>query len=113
LGLAIILFVARGRGTTPTAVATPGPKPEVFTNTLGMKFAPIPAGDFVMGSPHSDKEADPDEKPQHQVRITRPFYLGVYEVTRGQFRRFVDEAGYRTEAERDGKGGWGLDERRG
>ena len=49
-------------------------------------------------------------KPQHRVWITRPFYLGVTEVTRGQFRRFVDETGYRTEAEKDGKGGWGWNE---
>ena len=44
------------------------------------------------------------------MRITQPFYLGVHEVTRGQFRRFVDEAGYQTEAEKDGKGGWGWNE---
>ena len=44
------------------------------------------------------------------MRITRPFYLGATEVTRGQFRRFVDEAGYQTEAEKDGKGGYGWNE---
>jgi formylglycine-generating enzyme required for sulfatase activity len=44
------------------------------------------------------------------VRITRPFYLGVHEVTRGQFRRFVDDSGYQTEAEKDGKGGYGWNE---
>ena len=58
----------------------------------------------------SDKDAQDDEKPQHRVRITRPFYLGVYEVTRGQFRRFVDEAGHQTEAEKNGTGGTGWDE---
>ena len=41
------------------------------------------------------------------MRITRPFYLGVYEVTVGQFRQFVEATDYRTEAERDGEGGWG------
>jgi formylglycine-generating enzyme required for sulfatase activity len=48
------------------------------------------------------------EQPQHRVRITRPFYLGVYEVTQGQYAQFVQETDYRTEAERDGKGGWGY-----
>ena len=46
-----------------------------------------------MGSPDDDKDADDREKPQHRVRITRPFYLGSTEVTRGQFRRFVDATG--------------------
>jgi hypothetical protein len=41
----------------------------------------IPAGEFMMGSPDSDKNATPDEKPQHRVRITKPFYLGKYLVT--------------------------------
>ena len=39
-----------------------------------------------MGSPDSDQDSSPREKPQHQVQITRPFYLGVTEVTQGQYR---------------------------
>jgi formylglycine-generating enzyme required for sulfatase activity len=46
----------------------------------------IPAGEFLMGSPDSDKDARPDEKPQHRVRITRPFYLGKYLVTQAQWQ---------------------------
>ena len=38
-----------------------------------------------MGSPDSDKDARDDEKPQHRVRITKPFYLGKYPVTQGQW----------------------------
>jgi formylglycine-generating enzyme required for sulfatase activity len=48
------------------------------------------------------------EHPQHRVRITRPFYLGTYHVTRGQFRKFVEDTGYQTDAERGG-GAQGLD----
>ncbi|MGZ3387065.1 MAG: SUMF1/EgtB/PvdO family nonheme iron enzyme [Isosphaeraceae bacterium] len=84
--------------------------PSLITNSLGMKFTLIKAGGFLMGSPDTDKDAEDAEKPQHRVRITRPFYLGVHEVTRGQFRRFVDDTGYQTEAEKDGKGGWGWNE---
>jgi formylglycine-generating enzyme required for sulfatase activity len=45
----------------------------------------IPAGEFLMGSPDSDKYAVKWEKPQHRVRITRPFYLGKYKVTQEQW----------------------------
>ncbi len=76
--------------------------PGQITNSIGMNLVLIPAGEFRMGSPDSDKDASNDEKRQHQVRITRPFYLGTTEVTRGQFRRFVDEAGYKTTAEWQG-----------
>jgi formylglycine-generating enzyme required for sulfatase activity len=94
-------------------------------NTLGMQFNLIPPGEFSMGStPEETKRARPfdyslkhnfavdpfgvDEQPQHRVRITRPFYLGTCEVTKGDFRKFVEETGYKTEAETDVKGGWGF-----
>ena len=50
-----------------------------------MEMVLIPAGKFLMGSPDSDKNAQGDEKPQHRVRITKPFYLGKYVVTQEQW----------------------------
>ena len=78
---------------------------EIVTNSIGMKFALIPAGEFLMGSPETDKDAQPDEKPQHKVKITKPFLMGVHAVTVGQFRAFVKETGFKTEAEKIG-GPW-------
>jgi len=80
------------------------------TKTAGIRLKLIPAGQFLMGSAPGDKNADDDEKPWHWVRISQPFCLGVTEVTRRQFRVFVDETGYQTEAEKDGKGGYGWNE---
>jgi formylglycine-generating enzyme required for sulfatase activity/serine/threonine protein kinase len=80
-------------------------QPRSIENSIGMKLVLIREGDFPMGSPDWDKNAEDDEKPQHAVRITRPFYLGATEVTVGQFRRVAEPMGLRTEAETDGKGG--------
>jgi formylglycine-generating enzyme required for sulfatase activity len=75
-------------------------------NSLGMKLNLIPAGRFIMGS--SDDEADrkANESPYHVKRISQPFYLGIHPVTVGQFRKFVQVTKYRTEAEKDGQGGF-------
>jgi formylglycine-generating enzyme required for sulfatase activity len=55
----------------------------------GIKFRLIRAGRFLMGSPDSDRDALAGEKPQHPVRITRPFYLGVYPVTQSQYKALM------------------------
>jgi formylglycine-generating enzyme required for sulfatase activity len=60
-----------------------------ITNSIGMVLVEIPAGEFLMGSPDSDREASADEKPQHRVRITEPFYLGICEVTQSQWERVM------------------------
>ena len=62
------------------------PSKEWISPAMNMKLVLIPAGSFQMGSPDDDKDALDDEKPRHPVRITRPFYLGVCEVTQGQYR---------------------------
>ena len=99
-------------GTLRASIA-PHVAPIPITNSIGMKLVPIPAGEFEMGSPENDGAAMEWELPQHRVKITEPFYLGAYEVTRGQFRGFADESGYLTDAEKDGQGGFGLVEQTG
>ena len=84
----------------PLASAIPEPVadlPEERTNAIGMKFKLIPAGEFMMGSPDSDPDKEDDETPQHRVRITKPFYLGVYEVTQEQYEKVMGETPSRFE----------------
>ena len=57
----------------------------------------VPAGSFEMGSSYQDGfHRLESEKPVHQVTIAAPFAVGKYEVTRGEFSRFVSETGYST-----------------
>ena len=98
-------------------------QPPILTASTGMQLKLISAETFMMGSGRSAKEiADKyekfdakeeyytDEHPQHRVTLTKPFYMGIHEVTRGQFAAFVRDQNYRTEAERDGEGGYGWNE---
>ena len=117
----IVLFAMAGtafsetKATAEEARGGPG-------QGVKMEMVLIPAGEFMMGSGESAEataaffnktfgddflKADffKDEHPQHRVRITKPFYLGTYHVTRGQFRQFVADSGYKTDAEKgDTKG---------
>lgn len=74
---------------------------EYVSQSSGMKFALIPAGEFRMGSGAADVlaalQADvnlkveylTDEQPQHPVKISKPFYMGVYEVTQTEFQKVL------------------------
>ena len=53
-----------------------------------MEFASIPAGKFLMGSPKTEKERDPDET-QHEVTLTQGFRMGVHEVTQAQYEQVM------------------------
>jgi len=59
-----------------------------FTNSIGMKFVLIPAGTFTMGSPSSEKKRDSDER-QHEVTLTKGFYMQATEVTQGQWHAIM------------------------
>jgi formylglycine-generating enzyme required for sulfatase activity len=80
--------------------------PSENTNSIGMKLRLIPPGEYLMGSTKVQIEKvlswsplrNPmiaREQPAHRVRIVRP-YLGVHEVTRGEFAKYVAATGYKT-----------------
>ena len=108
----------------PAVPQPPPPLPDrERSNSIGMTLVRIEPGSFLMGStkeqidqllrlfPDSKREWFDDEQPQHRVDITRPYLLGIHQVTVGQFRRFVEESRHQTEAEGEGSFGW--DEERG
>jgi formylglycine-generating enzyme required for sulfatase activity len=76
-----------------TVAAKPAPEPaKEFVNSVGMKLVRIPAGTFVMGSPPTEPGHDASEfntEVQHEVKIGRPFYLGVYEVTTADYEKVM------------------------
>jgi formylglycine-generating enzyme required for sulfatase activity len=126
----IVLFSTAG-----TAFSATNEPPKKLVIDLGgglkLQMVLVPAGEFKMGSGESAEataaffnktygenlfKADlfENEHPQHRVRITKPFYLGAYHVTRGQFRQFVADAGYKTDAEKGkkpGARGWDPDKK--
>ncbi|MDR1900727.1 MAG: formylglycine-generating enzyme family protein, partial [Treponema sp.] len=80
--------------TVRTAAVPVNPAPDNFVR--------IPGGTFTMGSPASEAGRY-DNEVQHRVTVSG-FYMGKYEVTVGEFRRFVNASGYKTEAEISGGG---------
>ncbi len=93
--VALVVLAALGSRTLATAEESKaaGDKtkspPQELTVDLGkgvkLEMVLIPTGEFKMGSPTSDKDAGDEERPQHRVRITKPFYLGKYKVTQQQW----------------------------
>jgi formylglycine-generating enzyme required for sulfatase activity len=80
--LAIVALAAAGC-RQPDAGAQKWVEP--FT---GMPFVRVEAGRFVMGSPEGEPGREAQEQP-HRVTLTRPFWLGVFEVTQREWSRVM------------------------
>jgi formylglycine-generating enzyme required for sulfatase activity len=82
--------------------------------TFKLELVKIEGGEFMMGSSAEELaetkkrfDREPKDEKEHKVEVST-FYMGKYAVTRGQFRMFVEDEGYKTDAEKDGTGGWGY-----
>jgi len=96
--LAIVAFIYCGVLSAKTYSKTP--TNHLYTNSIGMKLIRIEPGTFKMGfgdRPLPEElitrkshfaSGDFDEHPSHQVSITKPFYIGMYEVTNAQYEQF-------------------------
>jgi formylglycine-generating enzyme required for sulfatase activity len=102
--LFVVLCVA---SISPAAAAMQdvSPLPTLVRTPLGMEFVLVPAGEFVMGSDEKALDAQwtalsaltttpsrtliAAQSPAHRVAISRPFYLGRYELTRAQWRAIM------------------------
>ena len=69
----------------------PSSNQKASTNSIGMEFVLIPAGEFDMGSPSGETDRYGDEGPVHKVKISDAFYLGKYEVTQKQWREIMGD----------------------
>ena len=58
---------------------------KIISNSIGMTFMPIPAGEYMMGS-----EIKNSERPVHKVTIDKPFYLGIYPVTKLEWNNIME-----------------------
>lgn len=96
LAALLSLFVA----SQPTAA---GDNEKTITNSIGMKLNLIPAGKFLMGSPETESEREAEKELQHEVTISKPFYMGVYSVTQQEWEKVMSKAtGSRFNAKRGG-----------
>jgi formylglycine-generating enzyme required for sulfatase activity len=87
---AIVLFEQLEAVLTPTRWRKPQPRPgELVAVTLpgniGMRFAWIPPGTFLMGSPPNE-ESRSDDETQHRVTLSSGFHLGIHPVSQAQWQ---------------------------
>jgi formylglycine-generating enzyme len=82
---------------TPPAPAVPTlstahnePWHDIWTDKAGLAYVRIAPGKFLMGASKGDREAEGNEKPQHEVETTREFWISRTPVTVGAYRKFVE-----------------------
>ena len=87
-------YTAIKPGQTKNSVSTDNSKiqknhqQKQIVNSIGMKLVLIPGGKFSMGSPPGEKGSNDSER-QHEVTISKAYYLGVHEVTQGQYQKVM------------------------
>jgi formylglycine-generating enzyme required for sulfatase activity len=85
-----------------------GSPAHLTTKAIEPELVFVQGGKFIMGRKKDDPDAYIDEKPRHEVKVSS-FYMGKHEVTYWEFKTFVKETGYRTDADKGGYGDIGYE----
>jgi len=91
-GIAVIAACLVAGGIWYHMAGRPGHWPETVLdlgNNVKMRLVLIPAGKFMMGSPATEMGRLSNEGPQHEVTISKPFYMGAFEVTQEQYEQVM------------------------
>ena len=64
---------------------------QISGSEVSFSMAPIPGGEFSMGSPKGEAKRNADEGPVHELEIA-PFWMGVHEVTWDEYELFMDRS---------------------
>jgi len=76
--------------TAGFAAAKPVEKVIDLGSEVTLTLVLVPAGEFEMGSPMEELKRDDDEA-QHHIKLTKPFYMGKFEITQLQYRVIMNE----------------------
>jgi len=91
------LAMAHAADVPPLLLRTAADQPRLgdrFTNSIGMKLAYIPPGEFTMGSPKTEAGRSADET-QHKVTLTKGCSIGIHPVTQAQWKAVMGESASR------------------
>ena len=84
-------FSSKAAGKGATGTLEQHPMGQSYTNSIGMTFNLLPAGTFIMGSP-DDEPGRYSNETQHQVTLTKSFYMQTTEVTNAQWNTIIVDA---------------------
>jgi formylglycine-generating enzyme required for sulfatase activity len=100
----LIAAVRRAGGVQPVAPGSTRQNPQD-----GLKYIWIPPGSFLMGCSPGDSECSDNEKPAHQVAISKGLWVGQTEVTVAAYKRFASQTGKALPSEPAFNSGWAQD----
>jgi formylglycine-generating enzyme required for sulfatase activity len=105
--LSVVIFACNQNQNTTKKKKIPPPKKVVnyrknVTNSLQMKLVYIKPGTFLMGPDYKLHYSGREDEVPHKVTLTIPFYMQTTETTIGQWKKFIKDTKYKTQAEKDG-----------
>ncbi len=112
VSIALSIWKMRHQSETIAPVAKSPPGKTFKDCDACPEMVVLPAGDFLQGSADTDENGDANESPEHLVSVDYTLAVSRYEITRGEFARFVEEIGHQGGGCSTYNGSWEMDPER-